>query len=55
MRAISWCDMIALEVQGDVLECLWVPVDVQCPDGTADFLSVLLGSLDLAQEILREI
>lgn len=55
VRAVSRGDMIALKVQGDVLEGLRVPINVESTDSAADVLPVLLGTFDLAQEILREI
>lgn len=55
MRAVSWLDMVALEVEGDVGKGLWVAIDVEGADGAREVLAGLFRLLDLAVEVLGEV
>lgn len=55
MRAVSWLDMVALEVEGDVGKGLWVAINVEGADGAREVLAGLCRLLDLAVEVLGEV
>lgn len=53
--AVAGCDVVALEVEGNVVKGGGVAVDVESLYVAADVVAVLLGRLDLAEEVLREV
>jgi hypothetical protein len=55
VRRVARLHVVALQVQRDVTERDRVAVDVEGADGRPDVLAVLLGPLDLAPEVLREV
>lgn len=55
MRAIAGLDMVALQMKGNVSECLGVAVDVEGADGSGGVLAIAFGGLELAEEVLRKV
>lgn len=55
MRSIAGLDVVALQVEGYVLEGDGVSVNIKGADGAAYILACLFGLLNLAEEVLREI
>ena len=55
MGAIARRDIVALKVKRNVVEGLGVAINVEGLDVATGIVTILLGGLDLAEEVLREV
>jgi hypothetical protein len=55
MSAVAGLDVVALQMKRNIAECLRIAVNIKRTSCRTGILAVLLGLLDLTQEVLAEV